>query len=290
MSRESTSSLSKPKVMQAIESFDQLRQGFLKSDTIIQGFINSQPEKNKKTEIFKVLVSIYDLFKSELNEGLQMREFVLQQKQEIKSLKSDLSSFCNLFTQYSGAEINSLKDAKDFVFSNQRTELTSKELRETQTELTNERQKSSKLVLENQAIQQRMKELADTIKSLEENTERVTNKLRMGLKKEKANNESLVQEIEFIKQENKAFLYKLCEVEHIQSTENKDDIIRFLIMKNHGNCKYHESESPKSIRALMIISMFSIRIRSNVSNPTRLSVLQKEITKAKIKAAQIGNW
>ena len=102
--------------------------------------------------------------------------------------------------------------------------------------------------------------------------------------KEKMNNMNLNQEMEFIKHENKAFLYKLCEIEHIQSTENKDEIIRLLLMKYHSNShKLQAVQEPFSIRNLMIVSIFCVRLKMNTNN-SKVSLLQKEITKAKIKA------
>ena len=281
MSRSSNSG-SKPKIMQTIDSFDQLRQNLEKNDAIIQNFIDSQMRKNNKTSTFKILVSIYGLFKSELAAGMQLREVILKQKQDLRSMQSDLSSFCNLFSQYSGQTINSLKDAKDLVFNNRVTELNSMELRETQSELDNERAKTAKLEAENRAIQLKLNRLTKTVKNVEENALNITNKLQSKLKRVMDENNQLKKEKETLMNEHNALLGKLMQMEKNQQNDG--------IQTNTKEQSVDDNDE-LSIRRLMIIAIYSVRFRTlYLEQRKSQKMYDDEIKKAQLTLSQLDKW
>ena len=281
MSRSSNSG-SKPKIMQTIDSFDQLRQNLEKNDAIIQNFIDSQMRKNNKTSTFKILVSIYGLFKSELAAGMQLREVILKQKQDLRSMQSDLSSFCNLFSQYSGQTINSLKDAKDLVFNNRVTELNSMELRETQSELDNERAKTAKLEAENRAIQLKLNRLTKTVKNVEENALNITNKLQSKLKMVMDENNQLKKEKETLMNEHNALLGKLMQMEKNQQNEG---------MQTNTKEQSVDDNDELSIRTLMIIAIYSVRFRTlYLEQRKSQKMYDDEIKKAQLTLSQLDKW
>ena len=281
MSRSSNSG-SKPKIMQTIDSFDQLRQNLEKNDAIIQNFIDSQMRKNNKTSTFKILVSIYGLFKSELAAGMQLREVILKQKQDLRSMQSDLSSFCNLFSQYSGQTINSLKDAKDLVFNNRVTELNSMELRETQSELDNERAKTAKLEAENRAIQLKLNRLTKTVKNVEENALNITNKLQSKLKRVMDENNQLKKEKETLMNEHNALLGKLMQMEKNQQNEG---------MQTNTKEQSVDDNDELSIRTLMIIAIYSVRFRTlYLEQRKSQKMYDDEIKKAQLTLSQLDKW
>ena len=273
--------------MQTIDNFDQLRQNLEKNDAIIQNYIDSQTRKNNKTSMFKILVSLYGLFKSELSAGMQLREVIIKQKQDIKSLQMDLSSFCNLFSQYAGQTINSLKDAKDLVFNNRYTELNTAELRETQSELDNEKAKTARLEAENRAIQLKLNKINKTIKNVEENALNVTNKLQYKLKQVMDENNELKQEKDELLKENQALFAKINQIENNQENNAQNE---FIIEKNQQN-NDNNDDSELSIRTLMILAIYIVRFKSSYADQQKKQKLyDKEIRKAQIKLSQLDKW
>jgi hypothetical protein len=67
----------------SVESYSKIESDIGNSCKFIQNFIDLRSEKYSKSEIFKALVALHDLFKLEMSHGLQLRQALVAEKNEL---------------------------------------------------------------------------------------------------------------------------------------------------------------------------------------------------------------
>ncbi|EAX94434.1 hypothetical protein TVAG_031340 [Trichomonas vaginalis G3] len=313
----------KSKTMQALDNFSQLYKGLEHTSKVIQTFINKHSEKYQKTEMFKVLCSLFDLFQSEITAGMQLRETVFKQKQEIKALKGDYQTFLKLFSSMANTEITTMKNAKEFVENFKLPSISSfNALQQNQTELVIEKQRTTQLLAENEEIKQKLANMSRNIQNIEENYKQKLSKITTDSKNIQLQNTKLLQDEEVLRKENdqlksditklkQAYLDKIntetskrvqtLKQENLQLKEEIDQ----LKQKNKsfvdqyassiGNSpskkirKVATKSSPDSFRKLIILGIFCVKLLKT-RNISEVEILKEEIQKTKSKLEQMDNW
>lgn len=312
----------KSKTMRLVDDFNSLYKGLEKTSKVIENFIDSHSEKYKKMEVYKVLCSLYDLFKSEINAGMQLREVVFKQRQEIKSLKGDFQTCLKLFSTMAKTDIKSMKSAKDFVENFKAPSVSSLHaLEQTQTELVLEKERTTQLQTENEEIRRKLADLSNNLQNIEQNYKFKIDRLKIELEKSTDTNEELKVEnvqlksdvsklkralIDKINTDTSEKVQKLklemkkLEEENSQLKTNYSKLMD-EVTKPHVSKIATEKEIPKKIaiqtpdsfRKLIILGIFIVKLKKSLPNyesTPELEILKEEIKKTKSKLAQMDSW
>lgn len=98
----------------SVESFEEI-DSIKQSCKSIEVFIENHKEKFKKSNIFRTLVALHDLFKLEISRGLQLRQVLIAERNNNSKLHTELRSFFEILEKQSNKTINSIAEAKKYI-------------------------------------------------------------------------------------------------------------------------------------------------------------------------------
>ena len=104
----------------SVESYSKMQDDIDNSCKYIQSFIDLHSEKYSKSEIFKTLVALHDLFKLEISHGMQLRQTLINEKNELSKTRTELRAFFSFLGSSFNKNISSISQAKHFLKSEKR--------------------------------------------------------------------------------------------------------------------------------------------------------------------------
>lgn len=93
------------------EDFDGIKQ----SCRTIENFIEEHKDKFEKSQIFKALIALHDLFKIEITKGIQLRQILFEERNLHSKLHTELRSFYDIIEKQTSLPVNSISIAKNTI-------------------------------------------------------------------------------------------------------------------------------------------------------------------------------
>ncbi|EAX90569.1 hypothetical protein TVAG_376250 [Trichomonas vaginalis G3] len=94
--------------------FDSIKQ----SCQAIENFIEEHKDKFQKSQIFKALIALHDLFKIEITKGIQLRQILFEERNINTKLHTELRSFYEIIEKQTNLSVNSISSAKNAILKN----------------------------------------------------------------------------------------------------------------------------------------------------------------------------